>query len=285
MSSFTYEIPPSDKFLLALRRVFSKKGSKEAEELLNKAKSCEITTDSQFTSRRWNEFHAHISFQMDLDSMDLVNDEVKREILEQCDALMPSKRGLFVSSIDFSHSFDELEGEDAAQDFIEEISQLTQSQDASFLKELIDEDLILQGKELSGVYHLLFVVENTLRRFVEKILRRGLGDQFLEKANLNRDIKSSIERRKNEETKNAWLRVRGDSDIYYLDFIELAFVIKNNWEIFKSYFPSQSWIDVKIDELYKCRCLIAHNSAIGDHELDVIRTNYKSILLQLGKKQ
>jgi hypothetical protein len=94
------------------------------------------------------------------------------------------------------------------------------------------------------------------------------------------EVRFSLELIKNK--KNKWIRVRSDSNLYYLDFIELGYLIKNNWQVFKSNFPSQEWILVKIDELYRCRNLIAHNSDIGAHEIDVLKINFKSILKQIG---
>lgn len=50
----------------------------------------------------------------------------------------------------------------------------------------------------------------------------------------------------------------------------------------KKYFPSQGWISTKIDELYKVRCLIAHNCYAGDDEKDMVALYYKQIVKQIG---
>jgi hypothetical protein len=52
--------------------------------------------------------------------------------------------------------------------------------------------------------------------------------------------------------------------------------------LFKPYFPQQSWIATKIDELGNCRNLVAHNSYLGKHERDVIRVNFNSIIKQIS---
>ena len=87
---------------------------------------------------------------------------------------------------------------------------------------------------------------------------------------------------KKDEAQNKWLPLRGDKDIYYLDFIDLSKLILNNWEYFKKYFPTQSWISTKIEELYKVRCLIAHNSYAGEDEKELVSLYYKQIIKQIA---
>jgi len=95
-------------------------------------------------------------------------------------------------------------------------------------------------------------------------------------------VKKAIESRKKQEVKKQWMRIRGDSDLFYLDFKDLSPIILNNWDLFENYFPDQAWISTKIEELGDCRNLVAHNSYIGDHEKDLIRVYYKSILKQIN---
>jgi hypothetical protein len=283
MSDYTYEPPDGNKFLNALRKVFEAEGKQDILDILNHCESIEITTDGQYSRRRWNEYNAFASFRTDFETIGKIEDYAKLAIHEKCNSIMPAKCGLCVSEIEFAPSLELLAKEDeSAESIIAEIGELKNA-NPGILNYLLDEELIEKGRVQSEIYHLLFVVENSLRRFIDLVLQGALGKQYFEKINLNKEIITNIRSRKQDEAKNKWLRVRGDSEIYYLDFIDLSFAILNNWQYFKQYFPDQAWIKVKIDELYKCRCLIAHNSDIGGHEIDVIRTNYKSILLQLSK--
>ena len=62
------------------------------------------------------------------------------------------------------------------------------------------------------------------------------------------------------------MTLRGDKDIYYLDFIDLTKLIQNNWEFFKTYLPSQGWISTKIDE----------------HERDIIVSLFRQLKEELA---
>ncbi len=87
-------------------------------------------------------------------------------------------------------------------------------------------------------------------------------------------------RQKNDES-NKWLSVRG-TELFYLDFKDLGAVIDNNWDIFKDYFPSQSFILPKLNDMAECRNKIAHNSYIDDLERNLMKTYYNVILRQIS---
>src|SRR6185437_13168189 len=112
----------------------------------------------------------------------------------------------------------------------------------------------------------LYCVENSLRLFIEKVFTDKIGSDYLTKILLSNPVKKSIQVRKEAEQKNQWISIRGNSDLFYLDFKELSILIVNNWEFFKEYFPDQQWLNVKIDELGNCRNLIAHNSYVRSLE-------------------
>src|SRR5690606_24355890 len=109
------------------------------------------------------------------------------------------------------------------------------------------------------------------------------GSDYVSKLNLTKSIRDTIAGRKRTESKNRWVSIRGDSDLFYLDFIELNSLIQNNWELFKDYFPDQAWISAKLNELYSIRNLVAHNSYVGEHERNILQVNFRSIVKQLKR--
>lgn len=143
-------------------------------------------------------------------------------------------------------------------------------------------DIMDKGHQMAEVYLYLYVVETYLRLFIEKVCIQTHGDEYFDRLNVPNSIANGTSVRKKQEAKNQWMSIRGDSELFYLDFKDLGILIQNNWDLFKAYFPDQSWIASKIDELGNCRNLVAHNSFIGDHERDVIRVNFRSIVKQLN---
>ena len=71
--------------------------------------------------------------------------------------------------------------------------------------------------------------------------------------------------------------------MYYCDFIELADIIKANWDVFDQYFPGKNehWFTSMLEELYAVRLLIGHNSAVGEVELKQLDVFYRVIMSYL----
>lgn len=150
------------------------------------------------------------------------------------------------------------------------------------ISEILPDDIIKKGKEMAEIYFYLYCVENSLRLFIEKVALNKLGENYFEKLQINSNIEKNIKGRKRKEEKNKWLGVRGDSELFYLDFEDLEKIIMNNWDLFKDYFPNLNWITSKLSEMADCRNLIAHNSFIDEDGRNLLRTYYVNILKQIA---
>lgn len=141
---------------------------------------------------------------------------------------------------------------------------------------LLPQDIQDKGREMSDVYLYLYCIENSLRIFISEIMKT-------ETISFPTKVQDTITKMKESEKESKYLPVRGDNDLFYCDFIQLGKIIITNWAIFGKYFPNKNehWLNVMIDELYKIRCLVAHNSFVGDHERQSLKVYYKNITLQL----
>jgi hypothetical protein len=163
----------------------------------------------------------------------------------------------------------------------ETLDEVSSSLSMDFIRALLPDDLKTKGQEMAEAYLFLYCVENSLRLFIDSILRKMFGPKYFGKIQVNRSIRTKVEERKKAEKDNKWLPVRGEVEIFYLDFGDLGNIIQNNWDIFKDYFPNQNWITQKIDELASIRNLVAHNSEIDRTERDLIRVYYTQIMRQI----
>lgn len=141
---------------------------------------------------------------------------------------------------------------------------------------LLPQDIQDKGREMSDVYLYLYCIENPLRIFITEIMER-------ETIIVPTKVQETITKMKDSEKGSKYLPVRGDNDLYYCDFIQLGKIIVANWSIFGQYFPDKNehWLNVMVNKLYKIRCLVAHNSFVGDHERQSLKVYYKNITLQL----
>lgn len=149
----------------------------------------------------------------------------------------------------------------------------------------IPTEIFLKGKEMVEAYYNLFIFENFFRLFIENVAKVKFGLNYWKKLNMNKKIQDKINDRKEEERIKRWLSIRGDSDLFYADLIDLKTIISSNWEIFKEYFPKEVWITSKLEDLYDLRNKIAHNSYLNNDEQNTLKILLTNIYSQLGSKQ
>lgn len=164
------------------------------------------------------------------------------------------------------------------------VNEIIRETSVDIVGEFLPEDIKTKAIDMSSAYVLLYCIENSLRIFVEKICYNQYGDGFIQKIKMSTDLERKIKNRKAEEETNKWLSVRGGNDLFYLDLDDLGKIIQNNWDLFKGFFPSQNWIVVKIEEIAKCRNLIAHNSYIKTDDRKLLPLYYKHILKHIQEQ-
>jgi hypothetical protein len=274
---FTFELPDSDKYLKGVIALLRSNKENDIADLLVGCK-CDISQGSQYSHKRWNAIYTWINFYVPLAKLEAFSEDSRKKILDACDTAIPKKAGYDVMRIEISPLLDEIFDEPTLSDDLEKISsELTQN-----LAQILPDDILNKGKEMAEVYLYLYCIENSLRLFIESVAKQNYGNEWVTKLTMNRTIKDNIEKRKEMEVLNQWLSLRGKSELFFVDFKDLGSIIASNWDIFKQYFPNLKWIESKIEELAQCRNLVAHNSYIGDHEKDVLRLYYRSILKQIG---
>ncbi len=134
---------------------------------------------------------------------------------------------------------------------------------------------------MSEESNYIFVCENILRKFIIQVLNEN-GYPSIESIG-NQKLSKAIQEKKNKETNQRYLPVRGDHNIYYLDLIELNGIIRHVWkDCFEGKFKDQQWIFSRIDSLYDIRCRVAHSSGyLTRDELKSVETYCREIIKQI----
>ena len=274
------QTPDEDAYLSVVLLTLNKEGQPELSKALTNA-TCSIEASGTFSHVRWNGMATSVIFRLPVSEYSslVLGDDEKLILRAICNKVMPSEAGLDIMHVDIAPSLDFGANNKSLQEDLATISASLESVAANFT---LPVDILDKGKEMSQAYLYLYAVENYLRLFVEKVASQHYGTDYFAQLNVPNNVKTGISKRKELEAKNTWISVRGGSDLFYLDFKDISDLILNNWDLFKSYFPDQSWISSKINELGNCRNLVAHNSFLGDHEKDVIRVYFNSIVKQLN---
>ena len=221
---------------------------------------CEISATSSYSQRRWDAMYTIVNFYIPQDKFgeNASNlTDIKEVLLKVSRSVMPPNAGYDVMEINISPNLNT-----TRNNILDGVIIATDQAKLDILSDEIKQ----KGKEMSELYVTIYCVENSLRNFIDTILSNALGENYFTVITVPSDIAKGISTREKEENQNKWLTLRGDKDIYYLDFIDLAKLIQNNWEFFKTYFPSQGWISTKIDE----------------HERDIIVSLFRQLKEELA---
>jgi hypothetical protein len=135
--------------------------------------------------------------------------------------------------------------------------------------------------EMSKYYRFLYVIENMVRDFIINIFREIDGEDWFE-TRASSTMKKKYSDRKKDEKQNQWHSGRNQHQIYYLDFGDLTRLIINHWDLFKDYFPDQSWVKSRLNEFELTRNVIAHTNDLPADEGARIEMYLKDFIRQLA---
>ncbi|QDH80683.1 hypothetical protein FKX85_17205 [Echinicola soli] len=274
---FNYQVD-NEKYFEAVKVILRNKKCVDAQNLLNGG-SFSVSQTGKL-GKRWNASEVDVVFYIKTEDLEKLTPKIEQEILSAANTAMPKKAGFDFEKVQFAPNI-ENDDSDLSSKTEELIAEIEQEVDTVQL----DPDLIKKGKEMSKAYILLYTIENVLREFILKVANDKYGQDYWDQLTITKTIKEGVEMRKKQEEKNKYISVRGGNNLFYCDFKELGLLISNNWDIFKSFFPTTHWIETKINELGECRNLIAHNSYLDEHNRDLIKVNFQSIIKQLKKQK
>ncbi|GAA0061714.1 Swt1 family HEPN domain-containing protein [Clostridium sp. CTA-1] len=288
MSSYTFSLPfTNEQFFKGILGEIKRNGE---AQLYHYLKGARLYIDDLGTSYyvdgsgRWDATGINIKFYVNpiyIENLD-INDGYKKLLSRICENLIPGEVGYDIKKIVFARDLTVDIDED--DDIMYDLENQIKNTSNQILKRILPDDIVIKGQEMSEVYTYLYSVENSLRMFIELVSKEKYGQDYFNKLVITTALRNTISKRKENATSNKWLSLRGDSDLFYLDFKDLGTIINSNWDIFKEYFNSQDFILPKINEMAECRNLIAHNSYIGKTERDLIKSYYNSIIMQISSK-
>lgn len=279
MSEFSYECPNNEDFYSGIKAVVKSQYSHDIDlcELVASG-YCDFYSTTSYSQKRWNAFYAEVHFFIPISVYSKHNsikfESMKYTLLEICKQLMPPDTGYDIMKVTISPIL----SSETKKDALAEIRKVVE--EGTYLN--INSDLIDKGKKMADAYITLYALENYIRQYIDRKMTEKVGINYMDVISVPKKIKNGIETRKTQEQGNKWLPLRGDNDLYYIDFIELSDFIIANWDYFKDDIKDQNWIKVKMEEMYSIRCLIAHNSYISNENFQLLELTTKQIIKQLN---
>jgi len=135
-------------------------------------------------------------------------------------------------------------------------------------------------KMAEGPYFVLYLLENSIRRFIESVLSNKYGKDWWDKVVTSNNICSKVENRKKPEGGHKWHVPRGAHEIFYTDLADLTYFLNKEKNIFEKYLNIELWTTrIKIEATLS-RNIVDHHNPLPQREI-----NRLSQILEDWKRQ
>jgi len=140
---------------------------------------------------------------------------------------------------------------------------------------LLSDTKLREARDMAAVYPVLYVLENSIRELIKRVLSAAYGTNWWEQALTSakaKDVKSKADQRRNGEDHMRWHQRRGVHPIDYADLKDLGTIILSKQSDF---FPTvlgdaRDWFDGFMRELEPSRNVLCHMNPLTPHNvLDV----------------
>lgn len=127
-------------------------------------------------------------------------------------------------------------------------------------------EVIEDAKRMAQVYFRLYLFENKVRRFIEKVMAETHGEKWFEQK-APPQIKKEALRRQEEEGMARFHQPRGDGLLHYVSLPDLGKIISENWDDFEPMLYRKEWVMAKFEDLRLTRNAVAHMGAVSPDDL------------------
>jgi hypothetical protein len=146
----------------------------------------------------------------------------------------------------------------------------------------LDKKMINEAAQMTRVYPVLYLFENSVRRIIQHVLEKKYGADWWNNK-VPRNVRDNVEKRLVQEASNKWHGRRGAHKIFYTDIGDLSSIITTNWLDFKDMFPNQTWVKSRIDEIELSRNIVAHNNPLTDRDIKRVKLYFDDWTKQIGE--
>jgi hypothetical protein len=155
----------ADSFLYSLIIYLKSKRENKIASLLEDSE-CRIETSTDFASR-WNAYKIKVYFYVDVEKFIELNEREQKALLKYCDDM-----------VDRSFGYDVVQSEiipkprietSAEEKMSREIVRIQDLAERTLSRNILPEDILKKGRQMTHVYLYLYCVENSLRNLIEDV--------------------------------------------------------------------------------------------------------------------
>jgi hypothetical protein len=138
---------------------------------------------------------------------------------------------------------------------------------------ILDDKLITDAKEMTVHYAQLYLLENSVREVINRVLIKHIGPGWWHSKNVRKELLNKVQGRIDKEKENPWHGRRGAHPIYYTDISDLIYLLKRHWKYFEDIFPRLEWVSEKLEQVSFSRNVVDHHNPLGKRDRDRLTLN------------
>lgn len=139
---------------------------------------------------------------------------------------------------------------------------------------ILPSKILNEAKQMGGVYPLMYVLENSIREFIDRIMSAKHGSDWWD-IQAPPGLRDRVNNRMADDERNAWHQRRGAHQICYLDLKQLpALVRKIHKDVVPEFIPSTEWFTQFIEEVYESRCVLCHMNPLDDNNVQAVKVRF-----------
>lgn len=147
--------------------------------------------------------------------------------------------------------------------------------------DLFDPEDLDPARRMAVVYTVIAAFENSVRRFVMKVLIDAHGEGWWE-SSVSEKIRKFAESRRDEEEKTKWHGIRGEGLLSYTEMGQLVNVMQQNWTDFEPYVRRVDWATSIFGAIERSRNVIMHSGILATEDMERLGIYVRDWIKQVG---
>lgn len=139
---------------------------------------------------------------------------------------------------------------------------------------------IENAEKMKSPYFVLYLLENSIREFINKKMTEKYGPNWWNKINLKPEIIKDVKDRIELEKVNKWHARRGSHEIFYTDLEDLPYFLNKERGVFDQYLDADLWTTYIKKIVKLSRNIVNHHNPLPSREIKRLET-----ILEDWKKQ
>jgi hypothetical protein len=148
--------------------------------------------------------------------------------------------------------------------------------------DVLESDYVVPAERMALVYTSIAAFENSVRRFIYKVLNDTYGDDWWT-LGVSQKIRKFAEDRRAEEQKTKWHGARGEALLSFTEMGHLVNIMQQNWDAFEPYVRRIDWATAIFSAIERSRNVIMHSGELDLEDIERVGMNMRDWIKQVNQ--